>query len=240
MELKGLLNEAHFLHREAERELKKGNIASSISHHKEAQNKLRILLEGYEKDKFLFVDPNVKNSLILQAQFHQKQEKLIQLRNQQRQKMTEEQQQGNKDNYHHHLAAPTSNTVGEFGTSPGGTSNLSLQNSIYRAFEETEALLQNLRVVDVVEAREAQVAQSKKLDKEDKEIIEELEVTNSHLRNMVRSLFQELEKITQENTELKAKVERLEKQIHSENTTQSNVMDLPPLEVPTFDYSLED
>ena len=136
---------------------------------------------------------------------------------------------------------------------PGDTTQL--QDSIYRAFDETENLLDRLR--DAPQPSEPTANRDTKKPKDDKVIIEELEVANCHLRRMVDSLFVELDHCQRENLELRKRIQQLEDQmvgrvdaeptferrgnegVGVENRPELEMIHLPPLaplDVPKFDF----
>ncbi len=118
-----------------------------------------------------------------------------------------------------------------------------LQRSILRTFDETETLIDKLN----------QETSFSKKPKDDKTVIEELEVANCHLRRMVDSLFVELGHCERQNSELRAKIDTLEKELAESRARERQLEDLQqsqrfqqhsnddevpltPLEMPTFDY----
>ena len=140
-----------------------------------------------------------------------------------------------------------------------------LQNSIYRAFDETENLLGKLRqdpqqLASPTSPASAPATSSltsanggTKKPKDDKVVIEELEVANCHLRRMVDSLFVELDHCQRENLELKERMKELEDKMRLANMTQGHgplvpvpspprrepepdLTPLAPLEMPTFNF----
>ena len=141
-------------------------------------------------------------------------------------------------------------------SSPVRNSHLfDLQDSIFRTFQETESLLEHLRVGTLVEASvPSQPSTGAKMPKDDKIIIEELQTANNHLRRMVESMFSELETYKKENSELRARVKDLEAErrvrqqqrsggavarvgLHLEES--ADIPDLAPLEMPQFDFPSE-
>ena len=131
-----------------------------------------------------------------------------------------------------------------------------LQDSIFRTFQETESLLEHLRVGTLVEASvpsQSQPSTGAKMPKDDKIIIEELQTANNHLRRMVESMFSELETYKKENSELRARVKDLETErrvrqqragpavarvgLHLDDS--ADIPDLAPLEMPQFDFPSE-
>ena len=134
---------------------------------------------------------------------------------------------------------------------------LLLQDSIFRTFQETESLLEHLRVG--AEHGPSQPSSGAKMPKDDKTIIEELQTANNHLRSMVETMFGELETFRKENSDLRAKVRDLEaeKRVRQQQQQQADTAttttaarigfgleledsaqfpDLAPLEMPQFDF----
>ena len=124
-----------------------------------------------------------------------------------------------------------------------------LQDSIFRTFQETESLLEHLRVGTLVEASvPSQPSTGAKMPKDDKIIIEELQTANNHLRRMVESMFSELETYKKENSELRARVKDLEAErrvrqqqarVGLQLEDSADIPDLAPLEMPQFDFPSE-
>ena len=129
-----------------------------------------------------------------------------------------------------------------------------LQDSIFRTFQETESLLEHLRVGTLVEASvPSQPSTGAKMPKDDKIIIEELQTANNHLRRMVESMFSELETYKKENSELRARVKDLETErrlrqqrsgpavprVGLQLEDSADIPDLAPLEMPQFDFPSE-
>merc|ERR1712117_90662 len=88
-----------------------------------------------------------------------------------------------------------------------------LQDSIFRTFQETESLLQHLRVGTTAvedDSVPSDPSTGAKMPKDDKIIIEELQTANNHLRGMVEAMFAELETYKKENGELRARISDLE------------------------------
>lgn len=202
-----MLNSAHRLHRQAEKAARKGRIEEAIAFHKEAADVLNQLLQTILDDK-------VAESVRLQATLHEK-ERLI-LRHQKRRA-----EQVSRD----------LKSIRARMASDGGRGNL--QQSIYKKFEETESLLDQLRIQEEQEvasslqlksqvsvrppsASSEVVGAASKKPKDDKVIIEELQVANCHLRKMVDSLFFELNVCQRDNLELKARIKRLEAEMNLE------------------------
>ena len=126
---------------------------------------------------------------------------------------------------------------------------VTLQDSIFRTFQETESLLEHLRVGTLVEASvPSQPSTGAKMPKDDKIIIEELQTANNHLRRMVESMFSELETYKKENSELRARVKDLEAErrvrqqqarVGLQLEDSADIPDLAPLEMPQFDFPSE-
>merc|ERR1712051_261740 len=126
--------------------------------------------------------------------------------------------------------------------SADGSSADGLQDSIFRTFQETESLLEHLRVGTLVEATvPSQPSTGAKMPKDDKIIIEELQTANNHLRRMVESMFSELETYKKENSELKSRVKDLEAErrvrqqqarVGLQLEDSADIPDLAPLEMP--------
>lgn len=174
-----MLNRAHFLHRQAEKAARKGNVEEAIQLHKEAADILRDLLQSVINEK-------VQESLRLQAELHEKEQ--VVLNNQRRRaikvyknleklrtRMNDDDQSstqtgggsvlgspsisrgrvnGNSGRNHdtgfatyYHYHQPAGGPLGH-GARPSAVAGDSLQVSIYRKFEETESLLDQLRIQD--------------------------------------------------------------------------------------------
>ena len=163
------------------------------------------------------LDEKVAESLRLQAQLHEKESKRALLLRSQRKQVYR-----NLESLRKMANAGQNNGAGE---------NDSLQLSIYRKFEETENLLDQLKITDdsssviassersfIAESqcheselrRNIVVGEASKKPKDEKVIIEELQVANSHLRKMVEELFSELSGCQRENLELRNRVRYLE------------------------------
>lgn len=132
-----------------------------------------------------------------------------------------------------------------------------LQDSIFRTFQETESLLQHLRVGTMDESSvPSDPSTGAKMPKDDKIIIEELQTANNHLRGMVEAMFAELETYKRENADLRAKVSDLEAEKMMKTMAGCNMPsiglvveqaglqdsghlpDLAPLEMPQFEFPL--
>ena len=133
--------------------------------------------------------------------------------------------------------------------SADGSSADGLQDSIFRTFQETESLLEHLRVGTLVEATvPPSPSTGAKMPKDDKIIIEELQTANNHLRRMVESMFSELETYKKENSELRARLKDLEAErrvrqqqarVGLQLEDSADIPDLAPLEMPQFDFPSE-
>ena len=186
-----------------------GNVEEAVKYHKEAADILNELMQN-------ILDEKVAESLRLQAQLHEKESKRALLLRSQRKQVYRNLESLRK-------MANGQNGAGE---------NDSLQLSIYRKFEETESLLDQLKITDdsssviasssersfIAESqchenelrRNIVVGEASKKPKDEKVIIEELQVANSHLRKMVEELFSELSGCQRENLELRNRVRYLE------------------------------
>ena len=164
------------------------------------------------------LDEKVAESLRLQAQLHEKESKRALLLRSQRKQVYRNLESLRK--------------MANAGQNGGAGENDSLQLSIYRKFEETESLLDQLKITDdsssviasssersfIAESqchenelrRNIVVGEASKKPKDEKVIIEELTVANSHLRKMVEELFSELSGCQRENLELRNRVRYLE------------------------------
>ena len=143
------------------------------------------------------------------------------------------------------------------------SSKSNFQDSIYRTFQETESLLEHLRVgtgpgQPAATSPGSTAGTGAKMPKDDKIIIEELQTANNHLRSMVDTMFSELETYKKENAELRARVRDLEAERRA-RLSQAGVEvaglghrvdtagledsgqfpDLAPLEMPQFDFPTE-
>ena len=280
-----MLNHAHQLQRQAEKATKKGRVTEAIQKHREAAEILRGLLETIVNEK-------ANQSVRVQAEFHEREQRLLQDYSQRCDRLAENlahlrvSMEGRQPpppssdakNYgihqlrrgevHHddpERAPPTMTT----STPPSSQhQDRNLQSNIYRAFDDTETLIGRLRgeeggsdygsaasASSQRAAAASSAASGTKKPKDDKVIIEELEVANSHLRNMVDSLFVELDQSRRENIDLKEKIHELEERIRlgdlrqratrnlhqSPSSGQGHPSDmelplLPPLDVPTFNF----
>lgn len=227
-----MLSRAHWLHRQAEKATRKGNVEEAVKYHKEAAEILNTLMQD-------ILDEKVAESLRLQAQLHEKESQRSLLLHSQRRRA--EKVYRNLENLRRMASAKSNNNA-------GGDRD-SLQLSIYRKFEETESLLDQLKIQDdydssssivglsersfdatttVVESennlrlhqhRNIVVGEASKKPKDAEQIIEELQVANSHLRKMVESLFKNEQNLQKENAELRQKVRYLESQNASNSCT---------------------
>jgi hypothetical protein len=224
-----MLSQAHRIQREAEKATKKGRIAEAIIKHKEAANILHGLLET-------IVSQKAEESLRVQARFHEKEHKLLEQYEQYRLAENLELLRVNMDAASEaasRVIAPADYRFGQLqqqqprrGCSSSKARPIisqqqdNLQSSIYRAFNETETLIDRLRAEEGGGSGEERprpsavsAATGTKKPKDDKVIIEELEVANCHLRRMVDSLFVELDHCQRESLDLKERVRELEEQL---------------------------
>ncbi len=178
-------------------------VEEAVQYHKEAAEILNSLLQT-------IIDEKVAESVRLQAQLHEKEHSILR-----HQKKRAEQVYRDLESLRRMAEKTTSNNKVVSDSD-------NLQLSIYRKFEETESLLDQLRIHDdgssSVISSEAPappapkiatpyqnrgdehlrnsgdlvIGHGSKKPKDEKVIIEELQVANSHLRKMVDSLFFEL------------------------------------------------
>ena len=120
-----MLNRAHWLHRQAEKATRKGRVEEAIKYHKEATDILNQLLQN-------ILDEKAKESVRLQAQLHEKERHIL------------KQQRKRAEQVYRDLESLRKMTANQ----PASTDGDSLQISIYRKFEETECLLDQLRIHD--------------------------------------------------------------------------------------------
>lgn len=120
-----MLNRAHWLHRQAEKATRKGRVEEAIKYHKEATDILNQLLQN-------ILDEKAKESIRLQAQLHEKERLIL------------KQQRKRAEQVYRDLESLRKMTANQPATTDGD----SLQISIYRKFEETECLLDQLRIHD--------------------------------------------------------------------------------------------
>merc|ERR1719341_588747 len=135
----------------------------------------------------------VVESIRLQIEFHKKQQQVIRLRETRVKRITENLEQLQR-------RMEKTNMQDEN----------TLQDSIYRTFQETESLLQHLRHGTHEDNSTTTEVAGNKMPKDDKVIIEELQTANNHLRGMVETMFSELETYRKENADLKARIADLE------------------------------
>ena len=185
-----MLNRAHALRRQAERATRKDNFDEAVKYHKEAADLLHQLLENILEEKFA-------ESIRLQAQLHEKEKTLL---GNQKKKAEKAYQESVIRNMSDKEAGRTSKCLDKlqpFDEPVGakGTRDFIAVPSDYFNNDSDQ---------DVV------VGMASKRPKDDKVIIEELQVTNCHLRKMLDSLFHELSTCQRENLELKTHVCYLE------------------------------
>jgi len=237
MELATPLNKAHYLGRQAEKSVRTGKFEEAVN----LQDRIVELLQEALEDA---TDNKVIESLELQIKFHRKQKDVIGHRKKRCDKFTKELTNLRRKMEKANLAAADG-----------------LQDSIFRTFQETESLLQHLRVGTTAVEDDSVISDPStgaKMPKDDKIIIEELQTANNHLRGMVEAMFAELETYKRENAELRAKVCDLEAEKLAKNmTTGGNIPvtiglgvepeglqdsehlpDLAPLEMPQFEFPL--
>jgi len=240
MEFKTPLNAAHSNVRKSEKLLKSGKFEEAIS----LQDRIvELLSEALTETS----DASVRESLRLQVEHHEKQKLLI------------SHKQASWENFCQQLA----NLQTKMSNVSASGSGDGLQDSIYRTFQETESLLEHLRVgtgpgQPAASSPGSTAGTGAKMPKDDKIIIEELQTANNHLRSMVDTMFSELETYKKENAELRARVRDLEAERRA-RLSQAGVEvaglghrvdtagledsgqfpDLAPLEMPQFDFPTE-
>jgi len=235
MELSTSLNQAHYLGRQAEKLVKTGKFEEAVS----LQDRIVELLE---KALVEATNNKVIESLELQIKFHIKQKDVIGHRQKRCEKF-------NKDLTNLKIKMEKANLAAADG----------LQDSIFRTFQETESLLQHLRVGTVPgedDSVPSDPSTGAKMPKDDKIIIEELQTANNHLRGMVEAMFAELETYKRENADLRAKVSDLEAEKMVKTMAgcsmpnmglvvdqaglqdSGHLPDLAPLEMPQFEFPL--
>jgi len=219
-----MLNRAHYLERQAEKAARKGRVEEAIQLHKEAADILRDLLQSV-------IDDKVKESVRLQAELHDKEKKVLKQQRKRCQKVRKD-LETLKMNHEKAKSPKRASALQPSGGDQG------LQSSIHRKFQETQHLLDQLRIQEdysdctsldtTTTSGAAAVAatspvpsshQSRlpvedsthKKPKEDKVIIEELRTANSHLRKMVDTLFFELSACQEENIRLKSRIREMER-----------------------------
>lgn len=208
MEFSSDLNAAHLSSRTSDRLLKKFKFCDAVEQQDQVVESLTSALVGCK-------DHKIRQSIQLQIEYHTKQKALISLK----------QKKFNKDLRNLQIKMATA------GIKDG---DINLQDSIYRAFQETESLLQHLRTggtrEDVEEGtkvvEESDPSTGAKMPKDDKVIIEELQTANGHLRGMVEAMFGELETYKRENCELRAKISDLE--------TEASLSRRGPMSTPSY------
>ena len=230
-----MLSRAHWLHRQAEKATRKGNVEDAVRYHKEAADILNELMQT-------ILDEKVAESLRLQAQLHEKESQRSLLLHSQRRRA--EKVYRNLESLRRMASASKSTN----NNAAGGGDRDSLQLSIYRKFEETESLLDQLKIQDDYESssiagttlsersfdatahcesqenlrhhqhRNIVVGEASKKPKDAEQIIEELQVANSHLRKMVESLFKNEQNLQRENAELRNRVRYLESAMQQNST----------------------
>jgi len=234
MELSTPLNQAHFLGRQADKLVRTGKFEEAVS----LQDKIIECLQEALKET---TNNKVIESLELQIKFHQKQKDVIG----QRQKRCEK---FSKELKNLKIKMEKANLAAADG----------LQDSIFRTFQETESLLQHLRVGTTAvedDSVPSDPSTGAKMPKDDKIIIEELQTANNHLRGMVEAMFAELETYKRENAELRAKVSDLEAEKLAKTVIgganlglgveqaglqdSGHLPDLAPLEMPQFEFPVQ-
>merc|ERR1711892_1035821 len=211
------LNKAHFLVREAERHVKRGKFQEAI----DLQDQI---IELLDRAQLFARDNNVQDSLNLQIQHHHKQKHVI----------------ANKRKFYEKYLKDLKNLKIKMAKANMKNAD-GLQDSIYRAFEETESLLAHLKT----ETIPSDPTTGEKMPKDDKVIIEELQTANNHLRGMVESMFSELESYKKENLETEDR--EIHKVGHVSNLSvvglqtgllhdSGHLPPLAPLELPVFDF----
>eukprot|EP00092_Neocalanus_flemingeri_P000824 GFUD01000877.1.p1 GENE.GFUD01000877.1~~GFUD01000877.1.p1 ORF type:complete len:239 (+),score=102.94 GFUD01000877.1:96-812(+) len=234
MELQTPLNQAHLLVRQAEKLVKTGKFEEAVSQQDRIVELLQLALRETTDNK-------VRESLELQVKFHTKQKEVIGYRQARCEKYS-------KDLTNLQIKMAQANLAAADG----------LQDSIFRTFQETESLLQHLRVGTMEESSvPSDPSTGAKMPKDDKIIIEELQTANNHLRGMVEAMFAELETYKRENADLRAKVSDLEAEKVAKTVAgcsfpiigqvvdqtsglalqdSGHLPDLAPLEMPQFDF----
>ena len=258
MELATPLNAAHFLVRQAEKWVKTGKFEEAIKQQDRVVELLQVALGETTDNK-------VRESLELQIKFHTKQKEVIGHRQKRWEKYSKELTNLQIKMEKANLAAADGLQVHRSGGGGGGHRSGSdhayvgcLQDSIFRTFQETESLLQHLRVGTMEESSvPSDPSTGAKMPKDDKIIIEELQMANNHLRGMVEAMFADLEAFKRENAELKARVSDLEAEKAAKAVAGCNfptvglvveqtgglalqdsghLPDLAPLEMPQFNF----
>ena len=232
MEFQTPLNQAHSYVRRAEKFFKTRKFDEAI----ELQDKIvELLSEALSEAR----DPKLEESIRAQIEFHSKQKEVIRVK---------------AVNWEEFCRAVAALQIRMSNISGDGSGD-GLQDSIFRTFQETESLLEHLRVGTLVEATvPSQPSTGAKMPKDDKIIIEELQTANNHLRRMVESMFAELETYKKENSDLRARVKDLEAErrlrqggagpavparVGLQLEDSGDIPDLAPLEMPQFDFPSE-
>jgi len=237
MEFDSPLNRAHSNVRKSEKLQKTGKFLEAI----ELQDKIvELLAESLSDAK----DEKIRESLSLQIENHKRQKQVIFYKQARWDKLC--QQLAN-------IQVKMSN-VSASGSGDG------LQDSIFRTFQETESLLEHLRVGTgpcPPATSSSPELSGAKMPKDDKIIIEELQTANNHLRRMVETMFSELETYKKENSDLRARVRDLEAErrarlslggqlelgqgprVEAGLEDSGQFPDLAPLEMPHFDFPNE-
>ncbi len=260
-----MLNQAHYLQRQAEKATRRGHIAEAIEKHQEAAAILTAILDGSVDNA------KASESIRVQLRRHEKERRLL------------DEYQKRCDHLAKSLSRIKVGGMAEQEMVGRGRSDArpmfrhqgpqdDLQSDIYTCFRENERLIEKLREDEKGEGdaggnedeaekiSPSSAAGGTKQPKDDKTIIEELEVMNSHLRRMVDSLFAELGQCQRENLDLKERIRELEEEVrlgkmaaaqlggggaggyssHIAVASEPNLPDLPPLDVPTFDFDAPD
>jgi len=207
-----MLNRAHWLHRQAEKATRKGNVEEAVKYHKEAADILNQLLQN-------ILDEKVAESIRLQAQLHEKENSILLHQRRKAEKVYRESVIRNMAN--HETTGQTSHLLDQLKLydSGGFGENIGKAGRSFNAVPSDFYASNNQDVV---------VGVASKKPKDDKVIIEELQVANSHLRKMVDSLFHELSTCQRENLELKARIRQLESlQLQGGNVTATILSTAP-------------
>ena len=229
MEFQTPLNQAHAKVRKAEKFLKTRKFDEAV----ELQDRIVELLQEALLEAR---DCKLEESIKAQIELHSKQKELIRVK------------QASWEEFCRQVA----NLQIRMSNISGDGSGDGLQDSIFRTFQETESLLEHLRVGTLVEATvPSQPSTGAKMPKDDKIIIEELQTANNHLRRMVETMFAELETYKKENSDLRARVKDLEAErrlrqggggtaipsrVGLQLEDSGDIPDLAPLEMPQFDF----
>lgn len=191
-----MLNRAHWLHRQAEKATRKGNVEEAVKYHKEAADILNQLLQN-------IIDEKVAESLRLQAQLHEKEKTILR---HQRTKAEKAYRESVIRNMSHKEAGQTSYLLDQLKLyEDGGFNPCNREGRSFTAYPPPDCVSSGSS-----SSQDVVVGVASKKPKDDKVIIEELQVANSHLRKMVDSLFHELSSCQRENLELKARIRQLE------------------------------